>query len=79
MQWRRLGTQKGPRSRGGQPPRGKNGGGGWKVGVQRGLRDRGAGWWAGDLAKAEGPAKAKGVGQGLCEGQGCGWGTPRWV
>lgn len=48
-------------------------------GRKRSLRDQGTEWWAGELGKAHKPTKAKGVGQGLCEGQGRGRGTPRWV
>lgn len=55
------------------------GGGGEKAGEKRGPPGSGSGGWAGDLGKAEEPVKAKGVGQGLCEGQGRGWGTPRWA
>lgn len=52
------------------------GGGGQKVGEERGLLGSGSGGWPGGVRKAEQPVKAKGVGQGLCEGQGRGWGTP---
>ena len=47
------------------------------MGEERDLPGSGSGGWPGDLRKAEQPVKAKGVGQGLCEGQGRGWGTPR--
>ena len=72
MRWGRLGTQKGPRTSGGQRPRERNGGRGYKVGEERGLPGSGiavVGW---GLREAEEPAKAKGVGQGLCESRGRG-------
>lgn len=46
------------------------------MGEERGLLGSGSGGWPGGVRKAEQPVKAKGVGQGLCEGQGRGWGTP---